>query len=1619
MKGNILKKVLCMLLIIALTMVQFIFTGYNAVQALYEELEQQNTQISRSNVSFDAYFKKDNQNTHSKELKISEGDNLFFNINIKNTGSLNDAKIVVNNANFKIKADEIKNQYVKSVENNVIYLNQIIYGNNAEIQIPIEFEKTDKIATSYFNMENNITLSGKYKETSEKDIEKTINTRTIWTDSTDTTLTTSIEKYFSLGEEGVLLQQNIVSTVNENKLPKENEKITVTVPVIENEKPKEIVVVRNENKIEENNFNYNKEQNILEIQKNDAINENQEINWNEQTDTYKVIYLYDSKIKEDTRNIDIDVKSETKLFTIENVYEKQEQRQEEITKKGTSVNINGTISSSVYKGYLYANSQNETIYSENYNVEISQVKTIQNLKIGPSNDAFVSGNNNIATNGSIYYKSTKINKNNMLDILGEEGNIKITNVSGIVIGEINKDTQTTETGDIIFNYNEVNTEIIIETSKPVKEGTLNIENQKAIKSQTGYSKEQLRGITALKTSTAVVINDLEKINSNEMNMELLDTKTEATLSISNNNLTTLELNRNVEIIATLKTPNNQYDLYKNATVEIQLPAGIEDIKVNSINKKFDEKLEIQSPSAVTLEDGRKAIRLKLQGEQTNFSNTSVSEGLQIIINANITFSKTIPTNTSKIIMNYTNENGKEQNYQTSLDVNVNSKYGMMVYSKVSGYNEENDVLETFEDKTLSGNLDTEKEEKTAQLERDIINNYDKEITDISIVGRIPEVGEKNVDNQTMVSTFITALEKDIEINNPQSKVYYSEQQDIALDSGEWQEKVDNIKNVRSYKIVLPENKLQPGETLSLKSNLEIPENLSYNQKSYETMSLGYTYEGQVITDTYTTTLSTAEGVNTDLENTVVSAEEIEGIGQVEVHATSGGAKLEENQSVYEGQAIQYTVVIKNTTEKNLENIKLKIDYPNGNLYDEVISTDTNSVTGELEEYKYIREKEGLTTKEFEIEQLNVGDTTTVNYQLSVKENVETIEGNIKISADGVEEKDVATTKNEVKEAEIKASLPNLTPINRPYTKNGIFVAYIQLKNISDKDVSNIKVNMTIPRDLSIDSVDANGDESYKITKNTEEQLELVVSEVKKGKEAIIEVRFNVEREKEGDIDLIYTASIGDNTYTSDIMTVKIGNEIKKITAKQSANVENNGYVQTGDKLIYTIELENSTGKDYTIETIEDVVPDGLVIDKVYYEMQGKTIQITDIEENTIQLETITLKNGEKMKLVIETTVDEDKGFEAEIDNCPDIFVLETGIVEINEMTHILKNLVDDEDNKDNNNNNEPNKENNKNNKISGAVWQDANKNGAKDSQEQKMSGVTVKLLNSDLSEKASTKTDAIGEYSFNNIENGQYIVEFEYDTVKYTPTIYKANGISEEVNSDINVQSVNGKNAGITDIVTINNNSISGLNAGLVENKTFDLRLDKYVSKVIVQNSAGTKTISYEKEKLAKVEIDAKKINGSTVIVEYRIDVTNEGEIAGYANEIIDYMPSDMKFSSELNKTWYAPNGSQLKNTELTNNIINPGETKSITLVLTKSMTENNTGTTINTAEIAKSSNDLNIKDVDSTENNNKQGEDDISTAEVLISVRTGVAVVIAISTILITLIAAAIVIYIIRRKEV
>ena len=323
-----------------------------------------------------------------------------------------------------------------------------------------------------------------------------------------------------------------------------------------------------------------------------------------------------------------------------------------------------------------------------------------------------------------------------------------------------------------------------------------------------------------------------------------------------------------------------------------------------------------------------------------------------------------------------------------------------------------------------------------------------------------------------------------------------------------------------------------------------------------------------------------------------------------------------------------------------------------------------------------------------------------------------------------------------------------------------------------------------------------------------------------------------------------------------------------------------------------------------------------------------------------------------------------------------------------------------------------------------------NKNGIRESSEEFISGIKVMIANVEtgkyLTDKNGNKlevvTDENGVYKFENIDSGKYMIVFEYDNVKYRNTEYHANKATESTNSDVITSKVSinndTKKYAVTDTLELTDKELENIDAGFIENEVFDLNLNKYVSRITVQNKAGTTVKEYNKEQLAKLEIDSKQLAGSTVLIEYEIRITNEGELPGYANEIVDYIPTDLKFSSEINKDWYISTDGNLHNTSLTNDVIDVGETKILTLTLTKTMTENNTGTTVNTAEIAKASNELSIPDKDSTPGNKVQGEDDMSTAEVIISIRTGLAFTIGTIVVIIILAVGGTVIYTIKRKE-
>ena len=326
-------------------------------------------------------------------------------------------------------------------------------------------------------------------------------------------------------------------------------------------------------------------------------------------------------------------------------------------------------------------------------------------------------------------------------------------------------------------------------------------------------------------------------------------------------------------------------------------------------------------------------------------------------------------------------------------------------------------------------------------------------------------------------------------------------------------------------------------------------------------------------------------------------------------------------------------------------------------------------------------------------------------------------------------------------------------------------------------------------------------------------------------------------------------------------------------------------------------------------------------------------------------------------------------------------------------------------------------------KITGLAWFDADRNGMRAENEKLFDGITVRLVDSTSGMIQSTvKTDTKGAYTFTGVKNGTYLIIFEYDTQKYTVTTYQKDGVASNINSDaiLTTISLDGKTkeGAVTDVIKIQGGSISNIDIGLSLIDTFDLKLDKTITKVVVQTSKETKTEEYENEKLAKAEIAAKNISGATVYVEYAITVKNEGDIAGYAKKIVDYIPKGMIFNSSLdsNADWYTGSDGNLYSEALANKELKTGETATIKLVLMKQMTAENTGLINNQAEIYESYNTYGITDKNSTPGNKIQKENDMSSADMIVSVKTG-EVFIYVSVIVTTLLLGIVVVFIVYSR--
>lgn len=1083
-------------------------------------------------------------------------------------------------------------------------------------------------------------------------------------------------------------------------------------------------------------------------------------------------------------------------------------------------------------------------------------------------------------------------------------------------------------------------------------------------------------------------------------------KSEAKLEISNTNLSTLQNNENILFLITLLSNSEQYDLYKNPEIYITIPKEI-NITVKTMRQlNLQDELTIDSTGIQTLESGEKIIKIALKGEQKEYVN-KIDNGLQIAFMADMSTENTVPTQETKISMKWTNENREGESFETEQNIKLTSKYGMLTVNKVTDFNNNGDEINSMTNNVEIAKLDEQAKSRNVKKTINIINNYGKDVENVCYIGQIAGIDT--------ISNFEMSLVNDVKISKESTKIYYSEDANASKDSETWKENIEDVSKVKSFKIEL-ENMI-PEEKVDIEYELNIPANLDKNKRTYFKNIVNYDYEensnsevSAVVFETEQTETEVVEDKTSEesseeagVEDIKLNVEKKEEIG-VNVKAISGGKEIKEGESVAEGQGITYQLTIKNNTDAPINNVKVNSTNENAIYYDKIVTKE--NVNGEMMDMYHIEENEKLTSKDFTIETLAPGETKTLEYQISVKEvdgDNQKLTGKITVVADGLEEKEYNNITNNIEQGQIKITMRNHDSEEvETYTEN-LMEYNINVKNITENTLKDVIVEVHVSDLVSFDPQYENQEENakYEYVSYENNIIKFKVKTLNQGENCPIYLALTANKfdinEKEKNLILYSTATVDNKQYMSNNVQKTIYQNDTKIEAEQISNVEGT-MVSNGDNIQFIFNISNKGNIEKTVGFTDNIQP-GLNINEMYLLQNGQKTNLQSYSGMIMQ--NITLKEGEEVRIIIDTTLDVDL-LGKDITTVSNEATIKGENVDVttNKLEYTIKEKqnsttpVNPEEPDTPNNPSNPDRPNNEDNtnakySISGQAWLDSNANGQKDTTDYGIEGIDVDIVDAKTGNivlEQCTSND--GKYEFKDIDKGNYIVIFKYDTGKYAITEYKKDGVKDEENSDIISKTINLNNeevvVGATETLTLDSN-LTNVDAGFKENKTFDLKVDKYINKVEVKNPKGVQNFNYDKEKLAKIEIAGKQLDNSTVTVEYKIEITNDGEAPGYANEITDKIPSEMKFNKELNKEWSKNNDGTVTNTTLKNKLINAGETKTLTLILTKDMTRDTTGTITNLAEINKSSNDYAMSD------NNK--ENNSSLAQLIISVKTGMVV--------------------------
>ena len=970
--------------------------------------------------------------------------------------------------------------------------------------------------------------------------------------------------------------------------------------------------------------------------------------------------------------------------------------------------------------------------------------------------------------------------------------------------------------------------------------------------------------------------------------------------------------------------------------------------------------------------------------------------------------------------------------------------GLIAINAITNYDGTGETVKSFNQGEIIKTIAIKGENQVATMELSVLNNTDNTYTDMILLGRIPFKGNKDVatgvDLGTNVDTIMKSLIVASDDNSNNATIYYSinpnADSDLAKEGNGWVKDISSTDLMKSFMIVI-DGEVSSGGILKYQYDFEISANLGYEVK----MLGSFGAFGNTLNSSYTSIadkvgLITESGVKYEASMSVDIGDgaevgegrylkytvRVENTGSVDfqnikmvipkpnyTYLCSKELNLDEGNDGYitrygteervysidglkAGETIEKEVVVK--TDLIPETIEEYAENLDNAIYDE--NSEQYYILNELNEKEFITEL----PKEFYIENF-----ATVY-----------IDG----AAKGI---DTNTVKNKLVDSNFDIEIT-------PYKDEGILDSLIsgteymyvaRIENISGKDLSNIVIEDALPKELKFvsfnattDAYEVEYDEENNIVTITLEKLENSDSERLFLKCSISNMK-NIGKANISNFITVKTEGIEEKSsvINSELVgpELVINQEIDRITNE----------VKELEKFDYIFSVNNKGNYRANYVKMNIDIPEGLEIVNIsfqgdralLYESDGNKIlaysNILEKNENTslvITLKSKVLDEGETNRIfdinaklteefigdinteTLTVTVLDDPNRELtseEVKEEQDKNTIKNP--EINEdYENLTEDVTESEDtniivntNQDSNTTVESNTatvESVKTYEITGKVWKDTNKNNAKDSNEDGVKKVQVSLY------KGSTKiktivTDSLGNYRFTEISNGDYTILFEYDGNEYMAAKYKLTNVVESENSDA-IESEAGM--AITEVINVKDEDVV-INLGLQDRDIFDLSVQKYITKATVTTNGKEKVEEYDSKELAKLEIRSKELKNTTIELEYKIVVTNTGSVNGQLEVVYDYLPESLSFDASDNKDWKLQGNGVLYNETLKGEEIKPGEKRELKLILTKVMTDDNTGTISNKVEISGLS---------SNNSSTEVSDNNIATQEIIITVSTG-----------------------------